>query len=536
MDGLRAEYLSGAAARLARARADLDALAFRPGDEGALARLRRELHGFAGSGTSYGFPGVTRLGRDGEAACLGTGTAGPGVPPALLGRLREILDLLEAELAGKETPAAASANAGTAPGSALAAPPRVVAVATADPDVRRVLEPLLAQQGIEVEGIGSLEELALRIRRPLPDGLVLDDDLAGAELVAAVRAAPGGDAIAIACVGRERDFLQEVGLLRAGADAWFARPIQAPLLLRRLMLLLEPEAAGAPRILSVEDDPAQAEFIRLVLESAGYEVRGSADPSRFEADLVQFRPDLVLLDLDLPGVSGHDLARFVRQSEGRQDVPVVFLTADAEVATRVRSARAGGDEHLVKPVAPGLLLTTVAARLERARFLRSLLDRDRLTMLLSPAAFLERATQAVARARRKAGSEAQWAVLEVDDLAGHSARHGARAAERLLVTVASLLRQRLRLTEAVGRSSESRFGVLFEGTGSEAAAGLLEPVRAAFAALEHPSPAGPFRATLSAGIASFAPSRTTVAAWEGAAAKALGEARAAGGDRVVAAA
>ena len=65
------------------------------------------------------------------------------------------------------------------------------------------------------------------------------------------------------------------------------------------------------------------------MQAAGYTVRVCEDPRRFEADLTSFRPDLVLMDVVLPEMSGHDLARFIRQYERYAALPVVFLTTEA---------------------------------------------------------------------------------------------------------------------------------------------------------------------------------------------------------------
>ena len=107
------------------------------------------------------------------------------------------------------------------------------------------------------------------------------------------------------------------------------------------------------------------------------------------------------MDVLLPGVSGYDLVRSLRQDERFTTLPVIILTTRGEMESRIEAARAGGDEHLVKPVSPGLLLSTVVARVERGRFLRLLVERDGLTGLLTHTTLLERARSAVAKKRRE---------------------------------------------------------------------------------------------------------------------------------------
>jgi CheY-like chemotaxis protein len=121
------------------------------------------------------------------------------------------------------------------------------------------------------------------------------------------------------------------------------------------------------KILSVEDDLEQAHFIKSTLESAGYKVLHIADPSEFEQSLISFAPDLVLLDIMLgDDISGHDLARAVRRNDTFNKLPIVFLTTQNQVKMHLESARAGGDEHLIKPISPQLLISAIAGRLQQA--------------------------------------------------------------------------------------------------------------------------------------------------------------------------
>ena len=94
--------------------------------------------------------------------------------------------------------------------------------------------------------------------------------------------------------------------------------------MRRLHHLLERNRADPARILVVEDDRPQAAFARTVLESAGYQVRICDEPQHFEADLRGFRPDLVLMDLRMPGGSG--LEAIARLTSEVPDVHVLVLT------------------------------------------------------------------------------------------------------------------------------------------------------------------------------------------------------------------
>ena len=239
------------------------------------------------------------------------------------------------------------------------------------------------------------------------------------------------------------------------------------------------------------------------------------------------------MDVLLPGVSGYDLVRSLRQDERYATLPVIILTTRGELDSRIEAARAGGDEHLVKPVSPGLLLSTVVARVERGRFLRLLVERDGLTGLLTHTALLERGRATVARKRRE--PRRQWVLMmvDIDRFKAVNDTHGHPAGDQVLVRLSGLLRARLRQADVVGRYGGEEFAVVLEDISGEDAVRLVERLRAEFGAIEHRSREGvTFRVTFSAGLAALEDGES-VSAWVHAADRALYAAKEAGRDRVV---
>lgn len=120
------------------------------------------------------------------------------------------------------------------------------------------------------------------------------------------------------------------------------------------------EAVATPRILVVDDDEALAEMIGIVLRNDGFEPYFCADGNQANEMFRQIRPELVLLDLMLPGKDGIDILREIRMES---DVPVVMLTAKSETADVVRGLEAGADDYVPKPFKPAELVARVRARL-----------------------------------------------------------------------------------------------------------------------------------------------------------------------------
>jgi DNA-binding response OmpR family regulator len=120
--------------------------------------------------------------------------------------------------------------------------------------------------------------------------------------------------------------------------------------------------ARAPRVLVVEDDEDIAQALQRSLRMEGYEVRAAGDGNAALEHGRSFAPDLVILDLGLPGVDGIEVAKRLRADD---DVPILILTARDALESRVEGLDAGADDYLVKPFERQELLARMRALLRR---------------------------------------------------------------------------------------------------------------------------------------------------------------------------
>jgi len=117
------------------------------------------------------------------------------------------------------------------------------------------------------------------------------------------------------------------------------------------------------RVLVVDDDPALAEMLGIVLRAEGFDPAFVADGSRAMAAFHAAKPDLVLLDLMLPGADGIDVCRAIRAESG---VPIILLTARGDTVDVVLGFESGADDYIVKPFKPKELVARMRARLRRS--------------------------------------------------------------------------------------------------------------------------------------------------------------------------
>lgn len=123
----------------------------------------------------------------------------------------------------------------------------------------------------------------------------------------------------------------------------------------------------ATRIMIVEDEDALAMLLRYNLEAEGYEVESVARGDEADLRLQERVPDLILLDWMLPGISGIELCRRIRNREKTRTLPVMILTARGEEGDRVRGLGTGADDYIVKPFSVPELMARVRALLRRTR-------------------------------------------------------------------------------------------------------------------------------------------------------------------------
>ncbi len=149
------------------------------------------------------------------------------------------------------------------------------------------------------------------------------------------------------------------------------------------------------RVLVVEDEDALSALLEYNLEKEGFEVRVSADGEDALLVIEEDKPDLVLLDWMLPGLSGIEICRRIRARPDTRDVPVIMLTARSDEDDRIRGLDTGADDYLTKPFS----IPELTARV------RALLRRSRPTLSAEVATFgdltLDRETRRVRRADRE---------------------------------------------------------------------------------------------------------------------------------------
>ena len=508
--------------------------------EGAAGELVRNLHTLAGSAPSFGF---ALLGKSSQRAEITLKTTLPHGPEALervrgdisgcireMKRLCETRDEEEAEERSEDLLAVTVAQSVQSRG-------KLVYILDDDPLFCKKLGEQIRCFGYETREFTSRRDMLDAPWEPFPAAIIIDmimqeGDFSGAEAVFTIEEHIGRCPPVI-FVSRGSSIEARLEAVKAGGEAYFCKPVPISDLIDCLDRLTSDRKVDPYRILIIDDDVELSAYYALTLQRQGMETRVLNQPLQVMEQLVNFKPDLILMDMYMPECNGYELARAIRQMEAYVSIPIVFLSSETCVKRQLVAMRMGGDDFLTKPIKPEHLVSSVTIRAERMRVIRNFMERDSLTGLYNRSMSEEHLELAVMRARRSGGS-LPFAMIDIDAFKRINDTYGHPTGDRVIVTLARLLQQRLRKTDIVGRFGGEEFAVVLPDTDLDAAREVLDKIRQSFAVVRHAYAKGEFSVTFSCGVAAY-PDYGDVSTLCDAADKALYRAKEGGRNRVVAA-
>ncbi|RLW54256.1 MAG: protein in phbC 3'region, partial [gamma proteobacterium symbiont of Stewartia floridana] len=170
----------------------------------------------------------------------------------------------------------------------------------------------------------------------------------------------------VAFIADSPDLKTRLAAMRVDACGYWSKPVDPYLVAKRIEELSTAGTHKNYRILIVEDDPAQADFADAILSKANFDCQSVTDPLNVMDALNEFKPDLILMDLYMPGASGSELTAVIREQNEYVDIPIVFLSGEQDLDKQLAALSFGGEDFLSKPIAPKHLISTVTNRIRRA--------------------------------------------------------------------------------------------------------------------------------------------------------------------------
>jgi two-component system cell cycle response regulator len=409
-----------------------------------------------------------------------------------------------------------------------------------EPMIIQFYEAALGEQGYHVATAIDGRQALEKTREFQPDVILLDvvmPELNGFQVTERLKADSATAGIPIILVTGLGSIEDRVKGLEAGADDFLGKPFNLDELLVRVRSLVklkklqdrlkQAEAASPlptspavtpmptpfeprrqPVILVVEDDERIIKICATVLGTGGYQVVSAPDGAGMFVAIEREAPDLIILDLMLPGMDGVEILAKIKEMPLARDVPVIILTAIGDLKTKVKTLYIGADDYLVKPVSSLELLARVRANLRKHDYERRLkyqLDQSFVESITDPLTglynrrYLESTLERELALHRRNGQPLCLLMLDIDGFKAINDAHGHPAGDAVLSELAAIFKIELRTSDLAVRMGGDEFLVVLPDARMEQAAAIAERLRGAVAMLAIPA-LGSEHPTVSIGV------------------------------------
>jgi DNA-binding response OmpR family regulator len=326
----------------------------------------REAHTLVGSLGSFGLIEASRLSREIEQ----TFQASTRLSPTQANHLSSLVKALRQSLKQSPTPV----NLPTPQPPTVKLQHQLLIV-----DDDTVLALAIVSQaktwGVQAQVASDLSQARMAIARTRPDVVLLDlcfpdSKDSGFDLLREI--ASTQPPIPVLVFTAQESFADRVKVARLGGQGFLQKPVSPTQVMEAIAQVLHQSDTPQANVLIVDDDPQLLDFLRTLLEPWGFKLTLLNDPQQFWNVLEQTTPDLIILDVEMPELSGIELCQVVRHDPRWSELPVLFLSARTDIETVYRVFTAGADDYVSKPIVGPELVARMLNRLERVQILRKL--------------------------------------------------------------------------------------------------------------------------------------------------------------------
>ena len=391
--------------------------------------------------------------------------------------------LLDEPAVDAEPPPRQTASAMLTSADALMRLPRTIALHGIDDSVAPGLLSALRERGFDTRVTTQPEDLLTFLENAIPGALILD--ARKLRIYGRVRAiydklAAEGEALpSLIVVSPDADLGHRLLAMRAGAAGFFQAPVDSLRVLAKLDELLAHNDAPAWRVLLVAPDRHNAVDAARALAERGMTARIVGNGQGTLSALAEFRPDVVVLDCNLPDVGGIELTQMIRQQPEYAAMPIILAADATSVNLRFDAIAAGGDEFLVKPLKTRHLLSAVTSRVRRAHWLREIIGnpdgRDTRTGLFSRNVLIEKLGNALG------DRSAALLTIALDRSGELRERIGLAGLAAIDAHVGNLLRSQLDDLDLPAQYNDFHYFVLLRRRSRSDITGIAERLRFALA-------------------------------------------------------
>jgi diguanylate cyclase (GGDEF)-like protein len=347
-----------------------------------------------------------------------------------------------------------------------------------DPDREYVTELMAAghRWGLQIVRTTSSSAARESIARVRPDILLVDCSSGTLDNISLLQMFRERCPSVPICILADGDAVDRVAIEELGGHGFYRKSIPKNVLLQRIQESLPTRQSqkfimGA-KILVVDDDRVMLAFLKGILEPWGFQVTLCDDPRECSSLIKHDRPDLLILDLEMPQVHGLVLCEQLRSQPETALLPILVLTAYKDLENIQKVYSAGADDFVSKPVITPELMTRIFNRLERSDLVKQQTERDPLTQLLNRSGSLIRFESIINRAI-EAHQPLCFGLISVESIVELNRTLGYGESDRILSRVAKQLLNLSYRDTVIARWENGEFVVMMPGLTAQAGDRIL---------------------------------------------------------------
>lgn len=329
-------------------------------------------HGLAGSGTTFGFPGVTDAGRKADHFIdrLLRGIA-PGDRPSdddiknFIALMKELHEACSSALAQKPVAPTPMKNPIVRPTQEQIKETYHVLLVDDDTTVLDIITLKLRQIGIRVSIARSGDDAMRVISKQIPDLVVLDimmPGINGHEVLRRLKQDPDFVAVPVIMLTSKTEQQDVVSALHGGAIDYVIKPVDPDKLVSRINRTLD---AGRFTVMIADNDHLILQLLESKYRNRGFKVMLSDDGKDAWSQIIKTLPDLIILDRMMPGMDGLAVLKNIREESSTANIPVIVLSARKEERDVAMGMKFGANDYIAKPFLPDDLMTRSLKLLEK---------------------------------------------------------------------------------------------------------------------------------------------------------------------------
>ena len=361
---------------------------------------------------------------------------------------------------------------------------------------------LLAGFGFTVRQFNSIQELK-NVSDQKTFNLVLidtDNSIDSPENMYTFAGKLRSDGIDVFILSSSSSFENRLAAVRAKTNEYLLKPMNITTLVSKIRKNFKIDLIRPYRILLLDDQASVGIFYKTLLEDEHVEVLAISQADSIMTELESFHPDVFLLDMHMPNISGLEVARLLRQQSKYDYVPIIFLTADEDINTKLQVLECGADDVIPKNTSPNLIVQQVDSRIQRGQEIRYLASRDSLTGVLNHGQIMDAAAHALRLAARQQ-KPTVVVMIDLDHFKGVNDKYGHGGGDKVLISLGQLLLQSVRDTDYVGRYGGEEFMVIFNDAQPSVIESKMNNILTAFLQINYTVAEKSFHCSFSAGLA-----------------------------------